>query len=245
MALKGEEDQIGIVRRSLARGKGKTDDNLKLAREALAAASEHRDGWISWAIRSKLKPFVKLARTIQKFKDGIVAYVRTRLSKRMPARKKKHSDERERFAWLAKRERATLRELGFLRPLRRRLLSLGGRAVILWNGNNSPIESRYLLAQGRVSDKRGLKLIKGAPSSCHDNALAWWHKNKSGAVMTGYALSRDGVWRPHSWGLTARGTIVETTERRIVYFGADIRPLLEQEAKNATPRDATPGEQNK
>lgn len=38
------------------------------------------DGWISWAVRSKLKPFVKLAATIRKFKDGVLAYVKTRLT---------------------------------------------------------------------------------------------------------------------------------------------------------------------
>jgi transposase len=45
-----------------------------------ARASKHFDSWICWAIRSKLKPFVKLAGTIKKFKDGILAYVKTRLS---------------------------------------------------------------------------------------------------------------------------------------------------------------------
>jgi transposase len=45
-----------------------------------ARAKEHLDDWISWAIRSRLRPFVKLAGTIKKYKDGILAYVRTRLS---------------------------------------------------------------------------------------------------------------------------------------------------------------------
>jgi transposase len=45
-----------------------------------ARASRHIDGWLSWAIRSKLKPFVKLAGTIKKHRDGILAYVKTRMS---------------------------------------------------------------------------------------------------------------------------------------------------------------------
>jgi transposase len=45
-----------------------------------ARAERHLDGWLCWAIRSRLKPFVKLAGTIRKFKDGILAYVKTRLS---------------------------------------------------------------------------------------------------------------------------------------------------------------------
>ena len=43
-------------------------------------AQRHIDGWIGWAKRSKLKPFVKLAGTIKRFKDGILAYVATGLS---------------------------------------------------------------------------------------------------------------------------------------------------------------------
>jgi transposase len=38
------------------------------------------DGWLAWAFRSRLKPFVKLARTIRDHKKGILAYVHSRLS---------------------------------------------------------------------------------------------------------------------------------------------------------------------
>jgi hypothetical protein len=38
------------------------------------------EGWARWASRSKLKPFVKLSRTIQRFKAGILAYTATGLS---------------------------------------------------------------------------------------------------------------------------------------------------------------------
>jgi len=43
-------------------------------------AAEHLDAWLAWASRSKLKPFVKLARTIRKYRDGILAAVRLGLS---------------------------------------------------------------------------------------------------------------------------------------------------------------------
>ena len=36
--------------------------------------------WLAWASRSKLKPFVKAARTIRKHFDRIIAYVKTRLT---------------------------------------------------------------------------------------------------------------------------------------------------------------------
>ena len=41
-------------------------------------------------------------------------------------------------------------------------------------------------------------------------------------VMTGYGLSRDGIWRPHSWCVDRKtGKIIETTERRTKYFGVE------------------------
>lgn len=60
-----------------------------LLKEALAHALDYRqaararralEDWLSWASRSRLKPFVRVARTIRKHLDGIVAYVRTRLT---------------------------------------------------------------------------------------------------------------------------------------------------------------------
>lgn len=60
-----------------------------LLKETLADALDHRqpkrardmlDAWLSWASRSKLKPFVKVARTIRAHIEGIMAYVSTRLT---------------------------------------------------------------------------------------------------------------------------------------------------------------------
>jgi transposase len=41
--------------------------------EARTAASEHLRAWLAWASRSRLRPFVKLARTIRRYRDGILA----------------------------------------------------------------------------------------------------------------------------------------------------------------------------
>ena len=38
------------------------------------------------------------------------------------------------------------------------------------------------------------------------------------AIPTGYALSDDGLWRQHTWGLLRNG-VLETTEVRLRYFG--------------------------
>jgi transposase len=44
------------------------------------AASTHLASWLSWASRSQLRPFVKLARTLRKFRDGILAAIDLGLS---------------------------------------------------------------------------------------------------------------------------------------------------------------------
>ena len=43
-------------------------------------AQAHLDAWLAWASRSKLKPFVKLARTLRARRDGILAAIRLGLS---------------------------------------------------------------------------------------------------------------------------------------------------------------------
>lgn len=60
-----------------------------LLKETLAQALDYQqpgharralEDWLAWASRSKLKPFVKAARTIRKHFDGIVAYFEERLT---------------------------------------------------------------------------------------------------------------------------------------------------------------------
>jgi transposase len=45
-----------------------------------ARAERSLTDWLSWAARSRLKPFVRAARTVRKHLDGILAYVRERLT---------------------------------------------------------------------------------------------------------------------------------------------------------------------
>ena len=45
-----------------------------------ALAPEHLDAWLAWATRSRLRPFVRLARTLRKHRDGILAAIRLGLS---------------------------------------------------------------------------------------------------------------------------------------------------------------------
>jgi hypothetical protein len=55
---------------------------------------------------------------------------------------------------------------------------------------------------------------------CHQNvARVWSNKHQSViGIATGYALSEDGLWRQHSWGVLREG-ILETTVPRVKYFG--------------------------
>ena len=49
-------------------------------RVARHEAREQLDAWLSWASRSKLKPFVRLARTIRKHKASVLAAIELGLS---------------------------------------------------------------------------------------------------------------------------------------------------------------------
>ena len=57
-------------------------------------------------------------------------------------------------------------------------------------------------------------------SFCHSNVARLWRRNRSTliGIGTGYALSDDGLWRQHSWGVRREG-LLETTELRTKYFG--------------------------
>jgi len=45
-----------------------------------ALAPAHLDAWLAWASRSRLKPFVRLARTLREHREGILAAIRLGLS---------------------------------------------------------------------------------------------------------------------------------------------------------------------
>ena len=43
-------------------------------------AAERLDAWLAWASRSRLKPFINLARTLRKHKAGVIAAVELGIS---------------------------------------------------------------------------------------------------------------------------------------------------------------------
>jgi hypothetical protein len=58
-------------------------------------------------------------------------------------------------------------------------------------------------------------------SACHANvSLVFVMSEGAIRIATGYALSPDGLWRQHSWGVDSESSrVVETTVRRVCYYG--------------------------
>lgn len=73
------------------------------------------------------------------------------------------------------------------------------------------------------------KRIKGRVSQCHDNSVEYvCKKPEKRKLYTGYALSEDHLWRQHSWVIENNDTIVETTEKRLCYFGYEATRMLNE-----------------
>jgi hypothetical protein len=111
----------------------------------------------------------------------------------------------------------------FLQPLVTRLLAIGGKVTVVWNDDTTTTEGfvHCLLAVGRVTNGKGSRLRPMAASRCHSNAIRLARRYpKRYQREIGFALSKDGLWRSHSWLHDIRqNRIVETTERRSAYFG--------------------------
>lgn len=104
--------------------------------------------------------------------------------------------------------------------LRDRLLEFGGNIACM-----DLTDAHYdaIMERGQYFYGEGIHHTKGFPSQCHYNACAFWAKHQlCMRIATGYALSKDGCWRQHSWlvePLKTKYRIWETTEDRIAYFG--------------------------
>jgi hypothetical protein len=67
--------------------------------------------------------------------------------------------------------------------------------------------------------EQNCQMIRMQNSACHDNCEELYQKGLIVHRYTGYALSSDGLWRFHSWGINNNGQVVETTESRVMYYG--------------------------
>jgi hypothetical protein len=120
-------------------------------------------------------------------------------------------EARMRLALIAQPEMAHLEE---------RLLAVGGAMLV------TPLEGieedlDKILSRGEVFDGGNALLRKGKPIACHANSAALWEKRPERyTICTGYALSRDGLWRQHSWVFDSHlKRPLETTTLRLAYFG--------------------------
>jgi len=85
----------------------------------------------------------------------------------------------------------------------------------------SEVRVETLIRRGQLFEpsEYGVMSVEGEPSHCHDNVAELWRRGVIEHVVTGYALSDDGLWRSHSWGVRSDGYLVETTVERVRYFG--------------------------
>jgi hypothetical protein len=126
--------------------------------------------------------------------------------------------ESEREGLLRDRNRAAFEDDPRRSELERRLLDLSGTLALLFLPD--PYIGELLVCGRYFPGGRPLMRL-GLPSSCHSNA-AVLPVETDGAVRIafGYALRPDGLWRQHSFGMVVEDErIVETTERRVRYFG--------------------------
>ena len=110
--------------------------------------------------------------------------------------------------------------------LKQLLLRLGGEYLVA--PTSFDFEIPGLLERGLVMCGQ-IKLKKMRSNSCHQNASTVWQSQvpRLIAIGTGYALSEDGLWRQHSWGVLRDG-LLETTESRVKYFGLLLQGLEAQ-----------------
>lgn len=126
----------------------------------------------------------------------------------------------ERMKFLADKMFACVQQDKNMQKLFTKLLKHGGQFVV------SPIieeDLKKLLSRGEFFPSNSI-LVRGERCQCHRNSCNVWRNNIGSKLVTGYALSVDDpVWVQHSW-CWHEGQIVETTERRIAYFGYVMGP---------------------
>lgn len=131
-------------------------------------------------------------------------------------------------SWAEERRQKYVEDILTLREV---LLEFGGFEVC-FPSFESEKDLKALLTTGQAWRSRGLKMRRGRDIRCHANSALLWDANRDRLqIATGYALSKDGMWRQHSWCIEKRPRrprVVETTLPRLCYFG-DLLSLKESE----------------
>lgn len=109
--------------------------------------------------------------------------------------------------------------------LKDKLLSVGGTRIIMPRTDE---DLEKTVSRGQFWMGSSAMMQKGLPSQCHMNSARLYMANKDKIrICTGYALSDDGIWRMHSWGIWTKprsNKIVETTVKRVLYYGFVMTP---------------------
>jgi hypothetical protein len=108
------------------------------------------------------------------------------------------------------------------RELGERLKLIGGTAVCAAFDEDLEL----ILREGMtwVPTQKEIILARGECSRCHQNVLSLWEASPELKACTGYALSKDGIWRSHSWCFEQSShRVIETTKKRVAYHGAVLR----------------------
>ena len=105
------------------------------------------------------------------------------------------------------------------------LLKMGGTHVAI----PFPEEdiSELFFKKGKKFSPRQIIEKKDLLNDCHGNCgRLWLKKPKGNSLVTGYGLSTDGFWRRHTWLITTKNVLIETTLKRSIYFGAVLDDVL-------------------
>jgi len=106
------------------------------------------------------------------------------------------------------------------KELRSKLLEIGGEKVVVPMTGEDDLEK--LLERGelmRPDDFGTFEVVEGEPIACHSNSCRVREGIPDSWIVTGYALSKDDLWRQHTWVVAADDTLIETTIARKAYFG--------------------------
>jgi len=104
--------------------------------------------------------------------------------------------------------------------LNKRLTTIGGQGV--WTEEYVNDALPHLLATGELVPE-GVVIVQGPgrPNECHASVLALCDSGQLRHLWRGYALAESGFWFGHTWGINARGQLVETTTVKwSSYYGA-------------------------
>ena len=107
-----------------------------------------------------------------------------------------------------------------IEDLKVKLLAIGGNRV-------SPQPDPHIdivLARGRAFETKGRKRLRDELHRCHTVAALYYARHYALGhggtceICTGYALSDNGMWRPHSWAWDGR-RVIEPNIEPVLYFG--------------------------